>query len=222
MTEKPPQEAQPDSLTFELLCDAWAAQAIDFDNITEDRVLFQDEARVIFLDADWGPPIPYPPAPRPDCNENHGYVATKGNPEAIAAIPELHGWPEYEALILAINCSAGQTESAGCEKGYFDCDSGAAKIYLGSYTDVVFSDPSDNTAENHLRLASEIGRAMFEAWNWWGKVELGIQRMRGHCWGLNVKIINFGRDADEARKWWGHSAGVIEEVFAAKGREADG
>lgn len=228
MTEQTPQEAQPNSLTFELLRDAWAAQAIDFDNASEDHVLFQDEARVIYLDSSLGPPIGYGPARRPDGNQNHGYVGTKGNPEAIAAIPELQDWPEYEALILAINSATGPTETVGCEKHFFDCDAGAAKIYLGSYTDIVFTDPTDSTAENCLRLASEIGRAMFDARNWWGQVQLGIQRMRGANrppdggWGLMLKIINHGRDADEARKWWGHSTGVVGEVFAAKGRAADG
>lgn len=224
MTEQPPQEAQPDSLNFELLRDAWAAQAINFDNANEDQVLFKEGgARVIYLDPSWGPPIPYPPARRPDGNQNYGYVSTKGNPETIASIPELQGWPEYKALILAINSATGPTETVRCEKGSFDCDKGTAKIYIGSYTDVVFSNPADSTAENCLRLASEIGRAMFDARNWWGQVQLGIQRMRivnrlPDCgWGVMLKIINHGRDADKARKFWGHSAGVIGDVFAEKG-----
>jgi hypothetical protein len=66
---------------------------------------------------------------------------------------------------------------------------------------------------------------MFGARNWWGQVQLGIQRMRvanrpaDGGWGMMLKIINHGRDADEARKWWGHSAGVIAELFQSK---ADG
>jgi hypothetical protein len=221
MTDQSPAPADP--LSFKLLRDAWAAKAITFDNAREDHVLFQDESRVICLDSSWGPPVPYPPARRPGGFQNHGYVPTKGNPQAIAAIPELQGWPEYEALIAAINNATGPAETVGCEKSFFDCDQGAAKIYLGSYTDVIFSVPLENTAENHLRLASEIGRAMFGARRWWGKVEIGIQRKRvsnrlpDSGWGMMLKIINHGRDADEARKFWGRSAGLLAELFRAKG-----
>jgi hypothetical protein len=138
MTEQPPHEAQPDSLTFELLRDAWAAQSIEFDNASEDHVLFQDEARVIYLDSSWGPPIGYGPARRPDGNQNHGYVATKGNPEAIAAIPELQGWPEYEALILAINSATGPTETVGCEK-HFSTAIRVLPRFISAVTRTLFS-----------------------------------------------------------------------------------
>lgn len=228
MTDQPSATAQLDPLSLGLLQSVWVTNGITFDNASEDQVLFQDESRVIYFDASWGPAIPYFPAQRPDGNQNHGYVPTKANPQAIASIPELQGWPEYEALILAINGATGPTESVGCEKGFFDCDQGAAKIYLGSYTDVIFSIPAENTAENHLHLASEIGRAMFGARRWWGSVQIGIQRMRvrdrlpGSGWGTMLKIINHGRDADEARKFWGHSAEMLAKLFDAKGLRTDG
>lgn len=219
MNDEAPSDRQPDPVTAELLSEAWTKAEISFESGSEDHVLFQDEARTIFYDSSWGPPIPYPPARRRDGNLNHGYIATKGNPEAIAAIAELQDWPDYESLIQAINCATGTTETVGCEKGFFDCDAGAAKVYLGSYTDIVFSKPSENSVLNHLRLATKIAHTMRDARSWWGKVELGIQRMKGRReapdigWGLHLKILNFGRDPDEARKWWGHSAELIAEAF---------
>jgi hypothetical protein len=88
--------------------------------------------------------------------QNHGYARLKGNSDALAQIPELQGFPEFEAYIRAINASTSLIESVGCEKGYFDVQNQLAiTVYVGSYTDIIFTDEQRNeNAENLLHLAA--------------------------------------------------------------------
>lgn len=185
----------------------------------EPILLKRQTTRVIYIDNGWGPPVPYPPALHDGESTNHGYQRLKGNLDAVGSIPELHGWPEYEEFIRAVNAASSPLESVGCEKSFFpfsagpidDAGSTRINVTLGSYTDVIFSNLLLNEdAVNHLRLAAELAKALEGCEQWWSGVELGVQRLKGlgACpspWGLMVRVSGHGRDEEEARRTWGES-----------------
>jgi hypothetical protein len=65
-------------------------------------MLWREMARSVWV-AGWGPVIPYGPVDHHDGNRNHGYRHLKDNADAVQAIPEAKGWPELQALLLALN-----------------------------------------------------------------------------------------------------------------------
>jgi hypothetical protein len=110
----------------------------------------------LWIGVDWGPPVPYPPIGHPDGTMNHGYVLLKSNPAAIDSLPEVDGYPELRNFLRVVNSDTSVIESVGCEKGFFDDNNqDVAKWYIGSYVDLIFSDPlANDNPENFLRLAS--------------------------------------------------------------------
>lgn len=166
----------------------------------------------IFIDDNWGPAIPYPPIDHQDGHQNYGYEELKGNTEAVSHIPEVEGWPELEQFLMIINAANSPLESAGCEKHYFPAEvEGKPAVNLGSYVDVIFSDaPLNDTAENHLLLASLLAQTVKDCDKWWGCVELSLHRFRRVPraelpWGLIIRVNNHGRTEEEARKYWGET-----------------
>jgi hypothetical protein len=174
--------------------------------------LWGDDARDVYLDESWGPAVPYPSVRRDNGTTNYGYLRVKGAPEAIARIPEAQDWPELQAFLQAVNAPESPIESVGCEKNYFEVDvPGVPKVKLGSYVDIVFSEPALNDrAENQLFLASHLLEAVEGCGQWWSLVEIGLQRLRylggaSAPWGLFLRVIAHGRSQEEARKLWGES-----------------
>lgn len=171
--------------------------------------------RVVYVSDGWGPPVPYPAAVRGDGSMNHGYVRLKGNSDAIASVPEVVDWPDYQEFLSAINAPSSPLESVGCEKHFFPVDAGEAKVRLGSYTDVIFSDLELNDdAENHLRLATLLAAALDGSERWWSGAELELQRLKGLAgckrpWGLMVRVLGNGRDEDQARESWRASVQLL-------------
>lgn len=201
------------------LLTAWRAHAHTEFPPEAPALLTRSSSRVVYLDNGWGPPIPYPSAPRAGGTTNHGYKRLKGNLVAVATIPELAGWPEYERFMSLINADASPIESAGCEKEFFPHEAGPQgpdgesriKVQLGSYTDVFFSRVQLNEdPTNHLRLAAELVRALDGCERWWSGAELGLQRLKylagcSRPWGLMIRVTGRGQDETEARSAWAES-----------------
>lgn len=177
----------------------------------ESVMLCQEESVTVYVDDGWGPPVPYPPAPRENGGMNHGYVRLKGNLEAVASVPEVGGWPEYCQFLERVNAETSPIESVGCEKGFFPFDQGDIKVKLGSYTDLIFSELALNDEPRHLlRLADAFAQAMRGSKQWWSVAEIGIQRSKGLAgcacpWSLMLRVCGHGRDKDEAHRSWGAS-----------------
>jgi hypothetical protein len=155
----------------------------------------------VWLSDEWGPPIPYFAVDHHDGNKNHGYL------------PEVHGWPERQQFLEAVNAASSPIESVGCEKAYFPLDEplGGPTVRIGSYIDVIFTDPKFNEDPiNVLRLASYLIPAVAECEKWWGDISFVVQRCKFIAgtsvpWGMMFQIKNVGRDEREARKFWGES-----------------
>lgn len=165
----------------------------------------------VYIEDKWGPCVPYHSVMHSDGYINHGYLKLKGNPEAVASIPEVSGWPEYQKFLEIINSQNSLIESVGCEKSCFPIDKGVAKFQLGSYTDIIFSDYLLNEEPiNFLQLVAALIPAMDGCEQWWSEAEFGLQILRGltKCiepWGLMIRISAAGRDEREARMCWGIS-----------------
>lgn len=201
------------------LNEAWDKLADTTRPPVEDVLLYQDESVTVFVDNKWGPPVPYPPAPREEGRMNHGYVRLKGNPEMIERIPEAKGWPEYQQFLRRINADTSPIEFVGCEKGHFPCYRGEAKVQLGSYTDVIFTETSLNDEpRNFLKLADAFGQAMRGSREWWSIAEIAIQRSKGFIdcnqpWLLMLRVLGHGRDEAMARQSWGVSKDRIGQII---------
>jgi len=161
--------------------------------------------------------VPYPGVQRED-GTNHGYRPTKGDSAAVKAIPEIRGWEDFESLLLAINHPAGPYESVGCESGCFPSDRGEAKVYVSTYIDIIRSENAANTPSAHLELAVEIERALRGNLEWWGFVEIGIERLKHlegveEPWGTWLRLGQYAPDEDLARQSWGYSAQLLEQMF---------
>jgi hypothetical protein len=172
--------------------------------------LWTDGGRGIWIADSWGPAVPYPAVVHEDGSRNFGYVRVKGDPEAVKRIPEVQGYPELQDFLLAVNVPQSPIESVGCEKGFFPSDVEGLTVKLGSYIDVILSEPVLNVPENLLLLASLLLPSVSGCEKWWSNVELSLQPMRflGGVvapWGLMVRVTGYGRSEDEARKWWGET-----------------
>lgn len=180
----------------------------------------------IWISNEWGPPVPYPAARRKDGNVNHGYRRLKGDLAAAAAIPEVQGWPELQKLLETINGDSSPIESVGCEKGFFPGDvPGGPAFKLGSYVDVVFSEPALNdNPENPLQLACTLANAIAGCEKWWGDTSFVLQRNKGlhgsACpWGLMLQIKNYGQTEEQARQLWGVTLSKLSEAIASLPRD---
>ena len=130
----------------------------------------------------------------------------------------MQGWPEIEGLLHAINGPGTPFESVGCEKAYFQIESGPASVSLGVYIDIVRCNRPSNTPAAHLAFAARMGRVLRGAQEWWGSTEIALQRLRHldgveQPWGTMLRLTNYGRDRDEARRFWGHSADLLTRFF---------
>ena len=171
--------------------------------------LWSDGGVTIGIEDSWGPAVPYPPADHGDGHMNHGYVPLKDNVNGAARIPEAIGWPELEQLLRAANANDSPIESVGCEKAFFPVTGHAEiSVKLGSYIDLVFSDPTLNDhPQNILWLATRLAPAVEGCQRWWSEVELCLQRFRGiqgatAPWGMLIRVTGYGRDERQARELW--------------------
>jgi hypothetical protein len=162
---------------------------------------------------------------RPEGGRNHGYKRLKGAPEAIGQIPEAEGYPELAALLVAVNGPDSPIESVGCEKRVLPVDAGDARVQLGSYIDVIFTDAGLNdSAEHALQLAVHLLQAVQGCARWWTFVEAVLQRFRFvpqtvAPWGLMVRVNAHGRDEAEARKFWAETLKRLGNAVRALPRD---
>jgi hypothetical protein len=169
----------------------------------------------IWISDEWGPAVPYPAVDHGNGNLNHGYRRLKGIGGAVSLIPEARDWPELQKFLETVNAESSPIESVGCEKAFFTDEKNTPPIYLpiylGSYTDVVFTEAALNDRpENLLLLASRLANAVEGCDRWWATVSLVLQREKilpGAVapWGLMIHVTNHGRTEDEARKFWGET-----------------
>lgn len=124
----------------------------------------------------------------------------------------MQGWSEYLRYLEAINADSSPVESVGCEKGFFAVeDRGDATVQLDSYVDLLFTDGALNEdPENHLRLVAALMPALDGCEQWWATSSMDLQRFRDlpgcvRPWGLMVRVCNYGRSEEEARRYWGES-----------------
>lgn len=204
------------------LMEKWRAAKLNLESPPSVSVILgQNASGTIFIDDNWGPPIPYPSIDHLDGTLNHGYVHLKSNPGLISQIPELTGFPELEAFVRTVNSETSKIESVGCEKCYSQVqDHELIRTQLGSYTDIIFTDPVKNEqVENIIELAAHLFNAVEGCEKWWSTVELGLQRLKGlhgasAPWGLLVRVMGFGRDQEEARKHWAYTLGLMGDAVA--------
>jgi len=170
-----------------------------------DVLLWQEPHRTIYVEQSFGAAVPYPPVYRPASESNYGYVRLKGNLDAVSAVPELANWPEYAELIRKVNADESPIESVGCALGFFDVDDERVKHKVGSYLDVVFSEPQQaESFDANLMLAAKFAAALNEPERYWYGLELAIQRLRAlpHAVAplcLMIRLSAYGRTQDEAR-----------------------
>lgn len=183
--------------------------------------LWAEGGRWVGIDKSWGPTVPYGPVDHGDGQENHGYIRIKGDAEAIRRVPEAVDWPELGEFLTAVNAAASPIESVGCEKGFFPVEGvGVPTVKLGSYIDVIFTDAALNDLpENGLLLASHLLPAIDGCERWWSDTEIALQRLRGVVgavapWGLMLRVTGYGRNEQEARKFWGVTLGRLTQAVA--------
>ena len=183
--------------------------------------LWVKDSRIIYIDDRSGPAVPYPAIDRHDGSRNHGYVRLKENFRTIGKVPEVQGWPELQKFLETVNAPDSPIERLGCEKCYFPLEGrGAAKVSLGSYVDVAFSDTTvTEKPENFLRLAVPLVNAVEGCERSWGQVELGLQPLRYFfgsttAWNLLIRVTNQGRTEEEARRFWGESIRRMGDAIA--------
>lgn len=165
----------------------------------------------IWISEEWGPAIPYPAVDHGNGTFNYGYVRLKENVEGIALIQETQGWPALRKFLEAVNANSSPIESIGCEKAFFTDEENTPPVYLGSYVDLVFTEPALNDRpENLLLLANRLANAVEGCEKWWANVSLVLQREKSlpgtaAPWGLMIHVTNHARTEDEARKFWGET-----------------
>lgn len=188
---------------------------------TQDLVLWRSESRTIYVEAKWGPAVPYPPVPRTDSESNYGYRRVKGNADALASIPELQEWPEYGSLVRTVNRDSSPLESVGCAVGFLDQpDASRPPVYVGSYIDLIYSDARVSQGpEPLIKLAGTLMDSVKGCEAWWASVEMGLQRFKcfpgtATPWGMLVRVTNYGRDKPEARECFGVTIQKLETAFS--------
>lgn len=206
------QQLQCEVAMWQELLAKWEAYEDRTEPPSEAMQLWNKQRRVVYIDENWGPAVPYPAVDHRDGTENYGYVSLKKKPAAIAQVPETEGWPELAKILEIINAPDSPLESVGCEKSFFPVEGrGDATVNLGSYVDIVFTEFALNEEPtNLLRLAAALMPALDGCEKWWGSAEMGLQRYRGlqgctRPWGLMMRVNNYGRSKEEARRDWGVS-----------------
>ena len=97
---------------------------------------------------------------------------------------------------------------------------GVAKISLGSYVDVAFSDITiSEKPESFLQLTVPLMNALEGCKRWWAHVQLGLQPLRyffgsTKAWNLLIRVTNQGRTEEEARRFWGESIRRMGDAIA--------
>ena len=93
-------------------------------------------------------------------------------------------------------------------------------MQLGSYIEVIFTDLKLNEQpENLLLLAAELVLALKGCERWWAEIEVALGRFRGivgttEPWGLFLRITNYGRNEEEARKFWGETLKRLRDTIS--------
>jgi hypothetical protein len=201
---------------------AWNAVASPFERPPAAPIkLWQQGTRTIYIENDWGPPVPYH-ARNHDDGQNHGYRPVKGDRDAVLAIPEVMTWPELAPLVLAINDERSPVETVGCDARYFpDGGDDSGQCSVGSFVGLIFTDRGLNSDPKLLLpIAAHLAAAMDGCEKWWSCVELGLERLKGLPgvtlpWGLQIKVTNHGRSKQEARKYWGHSLARVGDAVSS-------
>jgi hypothetical protein len=182
----------------------------------------------VWIDDSWGPAVPYPPVDHGHGAKNHGYARVKGDPDAVALIPEAQDWPELQDFLRVVNAADSPIETVGCEKAVLpigdakalfppDMDGGPPTVKLGSYVDMMFTDlPLNDQPENILLLCTRLAPAIEGCGDWWNDVTFALQRFRFVSgttapWGLMLHMTSYGRDEGEARRLWGVTLGRLSK-----------
>jgi hypothetical protein len=208
-----------EGIVFKELMSQWKSHAGLNSPPAHAIALWQRDGCGVWISDEWGPAVPYHPVEHGDGTQNHGYVRLKENPGGAGRIPEVRGWPELQRFLEALNAPESPVESVGCEKGYFAGGEGTPSVKLGSYIDLVFSEPGLNDRpENLLLLASQLVRAVEDCEKWWANISFVLQRNRGLSganmpWGLMLQIKNYGRSEEEARRLWGISLSRLSKAI---------
>jgi hypothetical protein len=169
-----------------------------------------------------GPPVPYPPADRPDGARNHGFVDLRANPALVLQIPEVRDSPGMQAVLTAINAPLSPLRSFGCEHtqpsalGAPVADGPSQS--MGSYIDLAFVDADLNTKDRILELARRIVTMLPMTVANWTSFDLLAERLkylagREDRYGLFVRLQGYGRDEDEARRVFESSMTLLAQVF---------
>ncbi len=197
-----------EATVFEELMSQWKSHAGLNGPPARPIELWQGGGCGIWISNEWGPAVPYGPVDHGDGTINHGYSHLKGNSGAAGLIPEVQGWPELQQFLEVLNAVESPVESVGCEKCFSPGEAGWPPVKIGSYVDVIFTETALNDRpENLLLLTSQLVPALSGCEDWWASVEFRLQRNRALAgsavpWGLMLHITNYGRDEEEARKFW--------------------
>jgi hypothetical protein len=191
----------------------------------QDLLLYQEEGVTLYVEASYGPAIPYLGFDHGDGQINHGYKSTKNNSEVVSEIPEVQGFQAFRDFLLKVNSEHSHVESLGCEKLESEIDVGHPSISrrVGSYTDIAFSNLEFcRDSELNLELAASLVEACRGCNEWWSNVEIGLQRLKhfhgvAAPWSLMLKISGYGSTPEQARQMWGVTADRIAEACIAFG-----
>ncbi|WP_250495052.1 hypothetical protein [Caballeronia sp. GAWG1-1] len=172
-----------------------------------DQILEHTETAVIFKSDKWGPAVPYRAVDHQDGTFNHGFFDLRARPDEIENIPELRGRPGFATLVRTLNCESEYLMTLGCEAGIFQANfngENVPTVYVGSYVNVAFRDPSHGKEENLTAVARFIAHEAGFTLQHWTKLEIGIEQMPaffGHSglYCLELKILSYG--IDETMAW---------------------
>src|SRR6266852_5496944 len=125
-----------------------------------DLILAEQGARRIIIDSEWGPAMPY-----------DRYVPLKGRPAAIAAIPDVQGWPELAEALRVLNDPLTAVETCGCAVGIGEDRKSDAPTFVESYVDLFFSQSELRLGPtNSIRLAAHALGSVEGCESWWAQV----------------------------------------------------
>ena len=101
-------------------------------------------------------PVPYPAGyPRPS---NYGFLDLRGNPDAVAEIPEVARTPALRALLVRFASEAGPLFTVGCDVGHH-VEAGALqneRYVSGGYVQFALVRATYNEASRWARLFNDM------------------------------------------------------------------
>lgn len=170
--------------------------------------------------------IPYPPRVDPERN-NIGYIDLKHFPQRIDEIYEILGWPEMRGFLLSLVADTSFFRPLRVDVWKRDTAQGSPfKRYVESYTTIAFEVLEINGHVGNFevlwqRFASSPFiafcdestivefRAIPTSYN-----DHGINR----SWSVDVCLVGFGQDDDEARKQWSCAVNSVSQFLIHESR----